>query len=181
MPDLVTTTVLMPGEYLFSDQYSRIQTLLGSCVAMVFWHPQKRIGCMGHIVLPSRHFSTGLDARYVDEFMTILMKEIRLRGTAPEAYEARLYGAANMFKAIKSTCADAGDHPDKRCEGCINVSCRNRLAVLGETRNYGFRIAELDLGGTGYRHVDFNIADGTTAVRTMPVVAMTDLMDGVAV
>ena len=157
----------MPGEYKFADMYSRIKTLLGSCVAMVFWHPQKRIGSMSHIVLPSRHFKGQLDARYADEFMIILLQEMKARGTHPREYQVRLFGAANMFKTLKSTCADSGLHPVQPCEGCINVSCRNRLAALSETRKYGFNVVESDMGGTGYRQVEFDISDGKTMVRTV--------------
>ena len=44
---------LLPGEFHFGDQDDRIITLLGSCVAITLWHPEKRIGGMCHYMLPS--------------------------------------------------------------------------------------------------------------------------------
>jgi chemotaxis protein CheD len=164
----IPVKVLMPGEYQFSAKPLRIQTLLGSCVAMVFWHPKKRIGGMCHYVLPTRKSNIDNDARYADEFMRILLKEIDKHGTKPREYQVRLFGAANMFRQLKTTCADTvpeHSHNTELCHNCVNVSCRNRMAAINESRKYGFTVVETDLGGTVYRYVDFMVGTGTTAVR----------------
>lgn len=121
---------------------------------------------MCHFVLPSRCIHGEPDARYADEFMQILLSEIQSRGTRPQDYQVKLYGAGNMFKRLKSTCADVGHANAVLCDGCQNVSCKNRIAALNETKKYGFNLVEADLGGAGYRHVEFDTADGTTLVRT---------------
>ncbi|WP_240221446.1 chemotaxis protein CheD [Rheinheimera hassiensis] len=171
----VPVKVLMPGEYQFSVQPLRIQTLLGSCVAMIFWHPKKRIGGMCHYVLPSRNCNTGNDARYADEFMRILLTEIDRHGTSPREYQVRLFGAANMFRQLKTTCTDIEPEYSQHselCQNCANVSCRNRIAAINETRKYGFTVVEADLGGTVYRYVNFMVETGETAVRKAQLVAL---------
>jgi chemotaxis protein CheD len=45
---------LHPGEYAFGDAQTRIRTLLGSCVAITFWHPVLKTGAMCHYLLPAR-------------------------------------------------------------------------------------------------------------------------------
>jgi chemotaxis protein CheD len=161
-----TTSVLMPGEYLFTEGAARVQTLLGSCVALVFWHPQRRIGGMSHIVLPNRPASAKPDARYADEFMQILIREMEARNTQPKQYQIRVYGAANMFSSLRVTCADSARVTEALCDGCNHVSCRNRAAVLSETSRLGLNVVEADLGGTGFRQVELNLIDGKTVVRT---------------
>lgn len=174
----VPIKVLMPGEYQFSVQPLRIQTLLGSCVAMVFWHPQKRIGGMCHYVLPTRRICMGNDGRYADEFMHILLKEIKQHGTSPPEYQVRLFGAANMFRQLKTTCADItsnASHNTELCHNCVNVSCRNRIAAISESHKYGFNVVETDLGGTVHRHIDFMVSTGMTLVRKARAVGCVDL------
>lgn len=45
---------LQPGEWYFGEGNTRVRTTLGSCVAIVLWHPVRRIGGMCHYMLPSR-------------------------------------------------------------------------------------------------------------------------------
>ena len=45
---------LNPGEYAFGTELDRIRTILGSCVAVTFWHPGLRLGAMCHYLLPAR-------------------------------------------------------------------------------------------------------------------------------
>lgn len=168
MPTHEIITVLMPGEYKFSEGHERIQTLLGSCVAMVFWHPQKHIGAMCHYVLPSRHGGAVPDPRYADEFMEILLQDIHLHDTQLQDYQVRLFGAANMFRQLKTTCADNGGYYNTLCDKCSSVPCKNRIAAFNETKKYGFNVIETDLGGTGYRFVDFSVDSGITLVRKTP-------------
>lgn len=42
----VCETVLAPGDVVFETRPVRLRTLLGSCVAITFWHPHRRIGGM---------------------------------------------------------------------------------------------------------------------------------------
>ena len=42
---------LMPGEHFVGDARHRIRTLLGSCVSITLWHPQRRVGAMSHFLL----------------------------------------------------------------------------------------------------------------------------------
>ena len=44
---------LNPGDYAFGDEQVRMRTLLGSCVAVTFWHPKLRVGAMCHYLLPA--------------------------------------------------------------------------------------------------------------------------------
>ena len=59
---------LLAGQLYFGTQAGTVRTLLGSCVALVLWHPQRRIGAMCHYLLPGRQRRDGSpDARFGDE------------------------------------------------------------------------------------------------------------------
>lgn len=162
------TVNLLPGEFYFGNPDDTIKTLLGSCVAITVWHPRLHIGGMCHYLLPTRGKSGGAaaDGRYADEAMQLFLREMRARGTRPGEYQVKLYGAANMFEGYSRLCKNQGESLEL-CPGCLSVSCRNRLAAHRETQLHGFRVAESDLGGNSYRHVELHVADGETAVRTM--------------
>ena len=51
-PANAAEVVLAPGQVSFATCPTRLRTLLGSCVAFTFWHPQRRIGGMCHFMLP---------------------------------------------------------------------------------------------------------------------------------
>lgn len=164
-----STIVLMPGDFGFGDRHTRMRTLLGSCVAVTLWHPQQRVGGMCHFVLPSRRsgVSQVLDGRYGDEAMELFLRELRARCTRPQEYQVKLFGAANMFRDFRGTCADVDLYSARFCPGCVSVACKNRHAAQREVRKHGFTVAEVDLGGTHGREVEFNIADGKTVIRKM--------------
>ncbi len=54
-PTGVIEIFLQPGEWYFGNRKVSIRTLLGSCVAMVFWHrhPKLLMGGMCHFTLPT--------------------------------------------------------------------------------------------------------------------------------
>ena len=162
---------LAPGDLYFGDQPVHLKTLLGSCVAVILWHPKLHIGGMCHFVLPNATIgnSTTPLSRYADEAMRIFVAEIHKAGTRPAEYRAHLVGGANMFPAHIQTCADGGDTKRNLCDNCSNISCRNRCAAYAETEKHGFVIHDTDLGGTDYRLVSFNIEDGAITIKRTSV------------
>lgn len=154
----------MPGDFYFGDHTTCIKTLLGSCVAIVMWHPQKRIGGMCHYMLPGRSERTELSARYADEAMQMFLRKMALYQTRPQEYQAKVFGGADMFSNLPSRCPDAGDTFAKVCSGCQSVACRNRHTAKALLQQHGFTIVESDLGGTKHRQVEFHIGSGKTRV-----------------
>ncbi len=155
-----TTIVLMPGEIYFGPQKVKLKTLLGSCVAVALWHPQKQLGGMCHFVLPSRHGGTQLDARYADEAMQLFTHEMALHKTRPKEYQAWLFGGANMFSKLAKECQNHDATHLHRCVGCNSVACRNRIAAFELINKYGLTLMESDLGGHQHRQVEFHLGKG---------------------
>jgi chemotaxis protein CheD len=148
------TIFLHPGDYHFDRSGTRIHTLLGSCIAVTVWHPQRHIGGMCHFLLPGRVRTplVAFDGKYGDEALSLLVKEMREVGTAPTEYEAKLYGGGNMFPAMARR--------DETSIGHMNALAAKRLV-----NHYGIRISEESLEGTGHRSVRFDVTSGQVNVK----------------
>lgn len=146
---------LQPGEIFFGDRDTRIRTILGSCVAITLWHPQLRIGGMCHFMLPARRPgkpAEGLDGRYADEAILLLLKEVTSARTSPYDYEVKLFGGGNMFAP-----RDQKKH--------LSVADRNIEAGRALVKQHGFTSLAEHLGGRGHRQIIFEVGSGDVWVR----------------
>ena len=140
---------LQPGEFFVGDEQYQMRTMLGSCVSITLWHPFKRVGAMSHFLLPTRGSfdkSEGLDARYGDEAMDLMVHELSLMGVAAAQCQAKVFGGGNMFP----------DH----LRSIINVGQRNGEAALDMLNYYGVPIVSESLFGIGHRQIIFDVRNG---------------------
>jgi len=151
---------LQPGEFYFGDGLTRIRTLLGSCVAVTFWHPRLRAGAMSHCMLPERpRRAKGdpLDGRYADDAMLLAVAEIVRAGTRPAEYQVKIFGGGRMFGAAKANGVD--------------IAQRNVDAARALVKRHGFRASAEDLGGEGHRNVILDLWSGDVWVKRAPRLA----------
>jgi len=143
---------LMPGQWHFGRN-ATLRTLLGSCVAITLWHPQKHCGGMCHFLLPSRNNrgSEALDGRYGDEAVELLLAGIRRSATQPTDYLARLYGGAD-------TMPDAANIK-------FNVGQRNIEQGWALIDRLGFQLQDVDVGDSIPRTVSLNLSTGQVDVK----------------
>jgi len=157
LPDFEPKDLLLhPGEYTFGDEQSRLRTLLGSCVAITFWHPALRLGAMCHYLLPSRPSAkTSREGDYADEVIRIIAQRFQNQGLQPEEFHVKMFGGSNMF-------------PDLSLDEVLSVGSKNIYMgeqILGECR---FRVATSDLAGISQRMVIFELWSGDVWVRQGP-------------
>lgn len=152
-PDFLIDIFLQPGEFYFGDADTRIRTLLGSCVAITMWHPQKKIGGMCHYMLPFRKKDAAheLDGKYAEDAMALFMQEIRASRTQPGDYQIKMFGGGNQFPAHGKQVFTI---PDR------NIDVGRQLL-----EKYGFQIKTEHLGGVGHRNVMFDVWSGDVWVR----------------
>ena len=158
-PEGVIDIFLQPGELYFGDRHTRIRTLLGSCVSLVFWHPRHRVGGMCHYMLPFRsppRSGEELDGRYADEAMELMFREMRAIGTHPLEYVVKVFGGANMF-------------PDEPCRGLCDVGQRNAQTAYRMLEIQGLSCVSSHTAGTGHRTVMFDVWSGNVWVRHQPL------------
>ena len=146
---------LMPGDVVCADRGTRLETLLGSCVAVVLTDSRRTVGAMCHIVHcrpaaectanPGGSAETSLDTLYA---------LLRQRGFNPALCHAFVYGGGNMFPRLVD-----GPH----------VGRRNAEYVLGRLAADGVQVIDQDLGGDVYRRLAWTIGVDLPQVGVVPV------------
>ena len=147
---------LQPGDCYLSDPDTRLRTLLGSCVSITMWHPQRRIGGMCHFLLPSRAAQERqvLDPRYGDEAMFMLLREARHLGCRPREFHYKVFGGACMVERDSTM-------PAMRDVGGNNI--RQAIAML---EDLGIQPHGQDVGGFCARTIMLDNWSGDVWVRS---------------
>jgi chemotaxis protein CheD len=170
LDDTAIDVFLDPGEYFVGDASCKVRTLLGSCVAMVLWHPRMRYGAMSHFLLSSRIESRNetrndaltpppLEGKYADEALELMVRELQQAKVPLHECVAKIFGGGNMF-------------PDQKMADKLNVGQKNGETARRLLRDRGFRIVAEDLFGIGHRQVIFNVCNGDVWSRQDSQAAM---------
>lgn len=152
-PDRDGVRVLLPGELHFGRAPLRLRTLLGSCVAITLWHPQRRIGGMCHYLLPSRTRSaaTPLEGRFGEESVELLVRAIRAAGVPSQEFVACLYGGADTMP----------EHVGVK----TNIGQRNIELGWDLVEHHGFQLDEVDVGDQVPRSITLDLSTGRVDLR----------------
>lgn len=141
---------LRPGEWYFGREELRIRTILGSCVAFVFWHPRRRLGGMTHALLPTRQrggLCLAADGHYVDESLQLMLGAIARHGGDLSGYRVHVYGGGNMFPQIL--------RERVRSIGDVNVD-----AALAQLARQGLHPVRMHVRGAGHRTLSLDLTNG---------------------
>jgi chemotaxis protein CheD len=129
---------------------------LGSCVAIVLHDPERKIGGIAHVVLPSHTLARdqSMPAKFADTAVPHLLQELRDRGARDDGLVVRLIGGASMFAPL---------NPSSNVHmGTRNVAaCRQAVAAAGLT------VVGEDVGGETGRSLLFDVEEGTVTVRSL--------------
>lgn len=156
-PENILDVFLQPGDIYWGDPETRIRTILGSCVAICVWHPEKKIGGMCHILMPTRMnrpTDATFNGQYADEAMHMLLLAIYRSGTKASEYTVKIFGGGNMFLAI---------------EGKDAIGSRNIKAVRELLAAYNLKPAAESLGGNFYWRLHLDLWTGNVWVKKRPV------------
>ena len=145
---------LNPGDFAFGEGGTRIRTLLGSCVAVTFWHPGLRLGAMCHYLLPARAAAQAEPpgGKYAEDVLPIIAARFADQGLAPGSIQVKMFGGSNMF-------------PDLSLGESLSIGAKNIQVGLAILTRIGFRILNYDLAGGANRTVVFDLASGEVWVR----------------
>ncbi|SMC18120.1 chemotaxis protein CheD [Andreprevotia lacus DSM 23236] len=150
-----------PGEIYFGSGDVHVETLLGSCVAITFWHPVRRLGGLCHFLLPSRLHTPGKamtrDGRYGEEAVQHLLDEVKLHGTRIEDYAVKVFGGGRVFDT----------EPQK-----ASIGETNALFAISRLQQLRIPVAVQDITGYGYRYLRFDLGSGDVWIRRGRGIAM---------
>ena len=145
---------LLPGEIYFGNCARRVKTVLGSCVAVVMWHPRLKLGGMCHFVMPEMPVDTPteLACRYSEGAIGRLFHEAMERDTVPERYWIGIYGGGYM------------QHAENQ-QGRYSVGSKNILAAQRLLRKYNVTVHEQRVGGPVYRSLMLDVESGSVELK----------------
>lgn len=161
---------LPSGDFHFGRGDVRINTVLGTCVAIALWHPVRRIGGMCHFLLPARQGTAAVDPAlpglYAQDVIGLFARALQTSGTTPSDYVVKVAGGGNMFPdhlspvgCRGSTCTEV-----RRAE-CPSIGCKNINAAHALLVGAGYVITSENVGGHGSRQVLFDLWSGDMWVK----------------
>ena len=139
---------LLPGEFHVGTAEYRVRTLLGSCVSITLWSKAHRVGAMSHFLLATRarRHSGGLDGRYGEDALAMMLAGLAAMGIAPHECEAKIFGGASMFPTLA------------RSSGGVGRANGDLARRLLEDKN--ITVKSECLYGSGHRSVIFDVGTG---------------------
>jgi chemotaxis protein CheD len=138
-----TLFILYPGDYFATFDDCLIATITGSCVAVCLYDGVRRIGGVGHFILPGAMGTEGLIADEVAKqgiaCLEHLMGEIVKRGGTRKSLRATLYGAGSFSES-----------------GAQGVTSSGNIQFLHEYFTFEkINVSREDLGGNLRRKIFF--------------------------
>lgn len=128
---------------------------LGSCIGICLFEPTKKMGALGHIMLPNspdpRNEATV--NKYADTCIPNMIKRLQRLGCNPANLIAKIAGGAKMFEV-------SGD------SSFGNIGARNTVAVKESLRAHGIRLYAEDCGANYGRTVYFNTMSGQVLIKS---------------
>lgn len=148
---------LAPGQLYFGRSPAVVHTLLGSCLAITFWHSKQLVGGMCHYLLAHReqyhkntHHPKGYYGTDAVEYFVEQIKKSKLN---KEDFEVKLFGGGNMFEAIHNR------------PNFIDVAANNIEQGQILLEQHGFKIKIADVGGARYRKIYLDLTSGDVWVK----------------
>jgi len=146
---------LLPGDVACAGRGERLETLLGSCVAIILTDPRRTVGAMCHIV-HGEPVGRPVEKGFVDAGSALreMFRQLQARGISPALCHAYVFGGGNMFPKLYSH---------------THVGDQNAQSALACLESAGVQILMLDLGGRNYRRLGWTVGPGAPEVVAVPV------------
>jgi len=136
------------GQAVFAAEPSRLTTIIGSCVAVTLYSPRRRLGMLGHIVLPKSRGGADHPVKYADTAIPHMLSTLQREGVASSELTAKIAGGACMF----------GDGTFSR------IGENNVQAAIQALESAGIGIVGQDAGGNSGRRICFDLSTGVVTV-----------------
>jgi chemotaxis protein CheD len=135
---------------------------LGSCVAVILYDTQQRIGGLAHIMLPDSSQLQSEQAAFrnpqsafkcADTAIAVLLGRLQSRGAVRRDIVAKMVGGARMFSCYENPDTGIGE---QNITSVRRILRRERIALTGE-----------DTGGHHGRSVEFHLDSGRVVVTAI--------------
>jgi chemotaxis protein CheD len=129
---------------------------LGSCVAIVLYDAEARVGGLAHTLLPSPALARADSnpAKFPQSAVPRLLELMQADGARADRITGRLAGGASMFAALAPP-------------GTLQMGERNLAAARQALNAHGVPLVGEAVGGDFGRTVRLRVGDGQVEVRTV--------------
>jgi chemotaxis protein CheD len=131
------TIFLGPGDYFFGSTSEQISTLLGSCVSLVAWLPDRQLLSVSHVMLPKLRDGESQSLRYGDVALSQWMSDAKKIGLRPQDFSLALFGGSTRFYS-------AAEYEQ-------SIGHKNIIFFRDELRRLGLRLKCEETGGHYHR------------------------------
>lgn len=143
IPENQTDMVVATGQIATGFKNgSIITTPLGSCIAVIAYDKESKIGGIAHIMLPGRSLkgNKSEENKYAENSIDNLLSQLKLKGASDKKTEVCLVGGANVLKRENDTIANS-------LVFCILEIVKQKKLNVKKTALGGFerRMAKLNL------------------------------------
>lgn len=143
-------TFLHPGRVFASAQPTIVSTVLGSCVSVCLFDPDRRVGGANHFLLPRGPEQGPEMERFAPGAIAALVAQLEALGSPTRNLRAKVFGGACVMEAFQA----------RHHLGTANVEAAEALL-----RQTGVPVVGRDVGGQRGRRVVFHTGDGAAWVR----------------
>jgi chemotaxis protein CheD len=129
---------------------------LGSCVAILLYDAEARVGGLAHVLLPSPALAArdANPAKFPQYAVPQLLQLMTAEGARRQRVTGRLAGGASMFAALAPP-------------GTVQMGERNLVAARQTLSSHGVPLVGEAVGGDFGRTVRFRVRDGRIEVSTV--------------
>lgn len=159
--DHFPTIFLKAGEIYLAESPCLITTVLGSCIAVTMYCPEKTLGAMCHGLLPTRWNTSPVsetdthDFRYVDSALRYMLKQFDRRSIDRKSLQIKMFGGANVLT------------PPVRRRWSVSVGEKNIEAARRFFRQAGLRLNASRVGGIQGHKIVFNTRTGEVFLKML--------------
>jgi chemotaxis protein CheD len=142
---------LHPGQLAVAAHPQTLSTILGSCVGVCLFDPERGVGGMNHFLLPSSQGQPAPSPRYGDVAMQQLLAQVLQAGGRPRFLAARVFGGACVLQAFSASNGHLGE--------------RNVATALDFLAEAGIPVVQCTTGGRRGRKLTFHTHSGAACAR----------------
>ena len=154
-PGAVEVISVAIGQWAVAAAPAQLRTLLGSCVGVVLYDRNSKLGGLAHIVLPASRGPVDHPGKYADTAIPGMIAEFerRLGPRTRMRLTAKLVGGASMFQV------------DTPADSTLNIGRRNQEAIEAILEGLRIPVLARDLGGTTGRRLTLDTVSGIVAIK----------------
>ncbi len=157
--ELRTKVYVPPGGFSIARMPTAISTILGSCVSVCLWDPERSVGGLNHFLLPHWVEGGGDSWRYGNAAIEGLIDAVVASGARESGLRAKVFGGARVLAAF------AGSGGAGRPGG--HLGGRNVEIAQQTLARRAIPIVALAVGGERGRKLIFHTDDGSAWVKLL--------------